>query len=159
MKPHCIAYKEFPYFLWRVATIPRVRSNKRCTACSHRLAAHMDWSTSETTTWNLRLTGIHDEVEETNSKEGDHKSTACSHTWKLESCSLVKSPVIVEIITALLSSCSFWTQVWARFWPTSFSVRKKLLDKSHSSTLPSSCKVTDLTPARTRFLAAGRHWH
>uniref|UniRef100_A0A0A8Z1D5 Uncharacterized protein n=1 Tax=Arundo donax TaxID=35708 RepID=A0A0A8Z1D5_ARUDO len=25
----------------------------------------------------------------------------------------------------------------------------------HSSTLPSSCKVTDLTPARTRFFAAG----
>jgi len=39
--------------------------------------------------------------------------------------------------------------------PTSFSENTKLLDKSHNSTSPSSCKVTDFTPARMRFFAAG----
>ena len=41
------------------------------------------------------------------------------------------------------------------FLPTSFSEKMKLLDKSHNSTIPSSCKVTDLTPARIRFFAIG----
>ena len=41
------------------------------------------------------------------------------------------------------------------FLPTSFSEKMKLLDKSHNSTIPSSCKVTDLTPARMRFFAIG----
>ena len=55
----------------------------------------------------------------------------------------------------MLSSCNFWTEATALFLPTSFSEKMKLLDKSHNSTVPSSCKVTDLTPARMRFFATG----
>lgn len=81
------------------------------------------------------------------------------HTWKLESCSIDKLPLKVETVTALLSSCSFITQARALFLPTSSSEKKKLPDKSHSSTFPSSCKVIDLTPARTRFFAARTKVH
>lgn len=76
-------------------------------------------------------------------------------TWKWESCSLVNFVVKYRTTTALLSSCSFWTEATALFLPTSFSEKMKLPDKSHNSTVPSSCKVTDLTPARMRFFATG----
>lgn len=75
-------------------------------------------------------------------------------TWKSESCSFVKFVVKARTTTALLSSCNFWTEASALFLPTSSSEKMKLLDKSHNSTIPSSCKVTDLTPARMRFFAA-----
>ena len=78
------------------------------------------------------------------------------NTWKSESCSLVNFVVKVCTTTALLSSCNFWTEASALFLPTSFSEKIKLLDKSHSSTFPSSCKVTDFTPARMRFFAANQ---
>lgn len=56
--------------------------------------------------------------------------------------------------TALFRSCNFCIEASALFFPTSLSEKMKLLDKSHNSTVPSSCKVTDLTPARMRFFAA-----
>lgn len=76
-------------------------------------------------------------------------------TWKLASCSVVSLVVKLSTTTALLSSCNLLTEATALFLPTSFSENTKLLDKSHNSTSPSSCKVTDFTPARMRFFAAG----
>jgi len=69
---------------------------------------------------------------------------------------LVSVVVKLSTSTALLSSCSLLTEATALFLPRSFSENTKLLDKSHNSTVPSSCKVTDFTPARIRFFAARR---
>lgn len=83
-----------------------------------------------------------------------NKKSKSRNTWKLESCSFVSLVVKLSTSTALLSSCNLLTEATALFLPRSFSENTKLLDKSHNSTFPSSCKVTDFTPARIRFFAA-----